>query len=44
MYSSLINSKIGYEYHKIDSVYDIVDVNYDGISGVDVSNIYTLKC
>jgi hypothetical protein len=43
MYSSLINSKIGYEYHKIDSVYDIVDVNYDGISGVDVSNIYTLK-
>jgi hypothetical protein len=43
MYSSFINSKIGYDYHKIDSVYDIVDVNYDGINGVDVSNIYTLK-
>lgn len=43
MYSSFINSKIGYDYHKIDSVYDIVDVNYDGLSGVDVSNIYTLK-
>jgi hypothetical protein len=43
MYSSFINSKIGYDYHKIDNVYDIVDVNYDGISGREISNIYTLK-
>ena len=43
MYSSFINSKIGYDYHKIDSTYDIVDVNYDGLSGREISNIYTLK-
>lgn len=43
MYRSFTNSKIGYDYHKIDNIYDIVDVNYDGISAHEISNIYTLK-
>ena len=43
MYSSFINSKIGYDYHKLDNVYDIVEVNYEGLSGMEISNIYTLK-
>ena len=43
MYSSFINSKIGYDYHKLDAVYDIVDVNYEGLSGMEISNIHTLK-
>jgi hypothetical protein len=43
MYSSFINSKIGYDYYKLDTVYDIVDVNYEGLSGMEISNIYTLK-
>jgi hypothetical protein len=43
MYSSFMNSKIGYDYHKIDNVYDIVEVNYDGLNGGEISNIYTLK-
>ena len=43
MYSSFINSKIGYEYHKLNASYDIVDVNYEGKSGSEISNIYTLS-
>jgi hypothetical protein len=43
MYSSFMNSKIGYYYHRIDNVYDIVEVNYDGLNGREISNIYTLK-
>ncbi len=43
MYDSITNSKIGYDCHKIDNLYDIVEVNYDGISGCEISNIYTLK-
>jgi hypothetical protein len=39
MYSSFINSKIGYEYHKLNASYDIVDVNYEGKCGSEISNI-----
>lgn len=43
MYNSFISSKIGYEYHRLDNSFDIVDVNYEGKSGSEISNIYTLK-
>lgn len=43
MYNAFINSKIGYEYHRLNTSYDIVDVNYEGKAGSEISNIYTLK-
>jgi hypothetical protein len=36
-----MNSKIGYYYHRIDNVYDIVEVNYDGLNGREISNIHS---
>jgi hypothetical protein len=43
MYNTLINSKIGYDFHKLSTSYDIVEINYEGKSGSEISNIYTLK-
>jgi hypothetical protein len=43
MYNTFINSKIGYDYHRLSTSYDIVDVNYEGKTGSEISNIYTLK-
>ena len=43
MYNTFINSKIGYDYRRLSTSYDIVDVNYEGKTGSEISNIYTLK-